>query len=304
MSRLRIATRGSRLALAQSRAVARRIEERLGVESELVEVRTSGDRMQNVSLAKIGGKGLFTKEIEEALLGGRADIAIHSAKDLPVAIPPGLILAAFPERADPRDALIGRGPDTSLEALPRGARVGTGSVRRASQLLAVRPDLEIVPLRGNVETRLRKLEEEDLHVVILACAGLDRLGLGDRIHERLSPNLLLPSVGQGTLAIQAMEGSGNLNVSLSRSKSDYTMEFADSGPGIPERDLEKVFEPFYTTRPSGSGLGLAIARRVVEDHGGEITIAAGKYSGTAVTVRLPVDRTESGDTDEPSTDNR
>ena len=105
-------------------------------------------------------------------------------------------------------------------------------------------------------------------------------------------------------AIQAMEGSGNLNVSLSRSKSDYTMEFADSGPGIPERDLEKVFEPFYTTRPSGSGLGLAIARRVVEDHGGEITIAAGKYSGTAVTVRLPVDRTESGDTDEPSTDNR
>lgn len=206
MSRLRIATRGSRLALAQSRAVARRIEESLGVESELVEVRTSGDRMQNVSLAKIGGKGLFTKEIEEALLGGRADIAIHSAKDLPVAIPPGLILAAFTERADPRDALIGRGPDTSLEALPRGARVGTGSVRRASQLLAVRPDLEIVPLRGNVETRLRKLEEEDLHAVILACAGLDRLGLGDRIHERLSPNLLLPSVGQGTLAIQAMEG--------------------------------------------------------------------------------------------------
>jgi hydroxymethylbilane synthase len=206
MSKLRIATRGSQLALAQSRAVARRIEESLGLESELVEVRTSGDRIQNVSLAKIGGKGLFTKEIEEALLGGRADIAVHSAKDLPAVVPAGLILAAFPERADPRDALIGRGSDARLEELPRGARVGTGSVRRASQLLALRPDLEIVPLRGNVETRLRKLEEEDLHAVILASAGLDRLGLGERIHERLSPDLLLPSVGQGTLAIQAIVG--------------------------------------------------------------------------------------------------
>jgi hydroxymethylbilane synthase len=206
MSKLRIATRGSQLALAQSGFVARRIEESLGVGIELVEIRTTGDRIQNVPLAKIGGKGLFIKEIEEALLEGRADLAVHSAKDLPAAIAPGLTLAAFPERADPRDALIGRGPGTRLEELPRGARVGTGSLRRASQLRAIRPDLEVVPLRGNVDTRLGKLEEKGLHAVILACAGLDRLGLGDRIHERLSPTLLLPSVGQGTLAIQAREG--------------------------------------------------------------------------------------------------
>jgi hydroxymethylbilane synthase len=215
MSRLRIATRGSRLALAQTGLVARRIEKGLGVETEMVEIRTTGDRIQNVSLAKIGGKGLFIKEIEEALLEGRADLAIHSAKDLPAAIAPGLVLAAFPERADPRDALIGDATTRSLEELPRGARVGTGSVRRGSQLRALRPDLEIVPLRGNVDTRLRKLEEQDLHAVILACAGLDRLGLDDRIHERVSPDLLLPAVGQGTLAIEARDGdpvAGELKV--------------------------------------------------------------------------------------------
>jgi hydroxymethylbilane synthase len=203
---LRIATRGSQLALAQSGAVARQIEERLGVETTLVEIRTTGDRIQNVSLAKIGGKGLFIKEIEEALLAGQADLAVHSAKDLPAVIAPGLTLAAFPERADPRDALIGREPGSSFEKLPRGARVGTGSVRRCSQLLAARPDLVIVPLRGNVDTRLRKLGQEELHAVILACAGLDRLGLGGRIHERLSPESMLPSVGQGTLAVEAREG--------------------------------------------------------------------------------------------------
>ena len=184
MSTLRIATRGSQLALTQAGFIARQIEERLGVETQLVKIRTSGDRIQNVSLAKIGGKGLFIKEIEEALLDGRADLAIHSAKDLPAQVAPGLTLAAFPERADARDALIGRGRGSSLRELPHGARVGTGSVRRGSQLRALRPDLEIVPLRGNVDTRLRKLEEQDLHAVILACAGLDRLGLGERIHER------------------------------------------------------------------------------------------------------------------------
>jgi hydroxymethylbilane synthase len=206
VTRLRIATRGSPLALAQSRGIARRIEEALGVLTELVLVRTSGDRIENVSLAKLGGKGLFVKEIEEALLEGRADLAVHSAKDLPAAIASGLTLAAFPERGDPRDALVGRGPGRGLQDLPRGARVGTGSVRRQSQLRALRPDLEVVSLRGNVDTRLRKLDEEGLDAVILACAGLDRLGLGDRIRERVDPNLLLPAVGQGTLAIEAREG--------------------------------------------------------------------------------------------------
>ena len=202
MSRLRIATRGSALALAQSGEVAARIAAALDRETELVVVRTAGDRIQDRSLARIGGKGLFIKEIEEALLAGRADVAVHSAKDLPAAIADGCALAAFPERADPRDALVGLAPDARVATLRDGARVGTGSVRRSSQLLAIRPDLEIVPLRGNVDTRLRKLEDEALDAVILACAGLDRLGRGDVIRERISPGTLLPAVAQGTLALE------------------------------------------------------------------------------------------------------
>lgn len=200
--RLRIATRGSDLALAQAAWVAARVRDRLGEESERVVVKTTGDRIQSVSLAKIGGKGLFVKEIEEALLAGRADVAVHSAKDLPAEIAPGCALAAFPERVDPRDALVCRERGARLADLPAGARVGTGSVRRSAQLLALRPDLEIRPLRGNVPTRLRKLEEEDLDAVVLACAGLERLGLADRISERLATEQLLPAVCQGTLALE------------------------------------------------------------------------------------------------------
>ena len=206
MSRVRIATRGSDLALAQARGVAARIESSLGAETELVVVKTSGDRLQQGSLAKLGGKGLFVKEIEEALLDGRADVAVHSAKDLPVELAAGLELVAFPEREDPRDALVGRLADASLVALAHGARVGTGSVRRRAALLALRPDLEIVPLRGNVPTRLAKLESESLDAVILACAGLVRLGLADRIHERIASDVMLPAVCQGTLALQARAG--------------------------------------------------------------------------------------------------
>jgi hydroxymethylbilane synthase len=203
---VRVATRGSDLALAQARWVAGRIETALGVRTELVIVTTSGDRLQHVKLADVGGKGLFVKEIEEALLEGRADVAIHSAKDLPAALAPGLVLAAFPERADPRDALVARVPGASVASLPQGARVGTGSARRCAQLLALRPDLVIVPLRGNVPTRLRRLETEELDAVVLACAGLDRLGLGARIAERIPVGLLLPALGQGTLALEARAG--------------------------------------------------------------------------------------------------
>ncbi|MCZ6784225.1 MAG: hydroxymethylbilane synthase [Proteobacteria bacterium] len=205
MSAIRIATRGSELALAQARSVAGRIRGALGADTELVVVKTSGDRLQDVSLAALGGKGLFVKEIEEALLEGRADVAVHSAKDLPAALAPGLVLAAFPERADPRDALVGRAPGATLTALAEGARVGTGSVRRAAALRALRPDVVVVPLRGNVPTRLRKLEDEGLDAVILACAGLDRLGLGSAIHERISPDAMLPAVCQGTLALETRE---------------------------------------------------------------------------------------------------
>jgi len=206
VKRLRLATRGSQLALSQSGWVARRVEEKLGVAVELVTVRTSGDRLADVSLAKIGGKGLFVKEIEEALLDGRADLAVHSAKDLPARIAEGLVLAAFPERADPRDALVTREPGLRLLGLPNGARVGTGSARRRAQLLALRPDFEVVALRGNVTTRLERLAERRFDAVLLACAGLDRLDLGARIHERVSASLMLPAVGQGVLAIEARGG--------------------------------------------------------------------------------------------------
>jgi hydroxymethylbilane synthase len=206
MTTIRVATRASDLALAQARWVAARIERLLGVGTELVKVTTSGDRLQHVKLAEVGGKGLFVKEIEEALCDGRADVAVHSAKDLPAALAPGLVLAAFPERADPRDALVTRTPGGTLETLPRGARVGTGSVRRGAQLLAQRRDLVVVPLRGNVPTRLRKLESENLDAVMLACAGLDRLGLGDRISQRIPVEMLLPALGQGTLALEARAG--------------------------------------------------------------------------------------------------
>jgi hydroxymethylbilane synthase len=206
MKPVRIATRGSALALAQAGTVARAVGEALACTTELVPIVTSGDRLAEAKLAQIGGKGLFVKELEEALLDGRADLAVHSAKDLPAALPPGLVLAAFPPRGDPRDALIGRAAGARLAALPPGARVGTGSARRGSQLLALRPDLVQVPLRGNVDTRLRRLEERGLDAIVLACAGLERLGRADVIHERIDPALLLPAVGQGTLALETRAG--------------------------------------------------------------------------------------------------
>jgi hydroxymethylbilane synthase len=202
VSRVRIATRGSELALWQARRVAELIRAALGSETVIVPLETSGDRIQAVSLAKLGGKGLFVKEIEEALLDGRADVAVHSAKDLPASLPPELLLVAFPERADARDALVARAPGATLASLPNGARVGTGSVRRTAQLRAYRPDLEIAPLRGNVPTRIRKLESDGLDAVVLACAGLERLGEERRISERLAPELCLPAVAQGALAVQ------------------------------------------------------------------------------------------------------
>lgn len=205
MTAVRIATRASELALWQARYVARRIEQELGRAVEIVPLTTTGDELRDVSLAKVGGKGLFVKEIEDALLDGRADVAVHSAKDLPGVSPPELVFAAFPERADARDALVSPGV-TRLDDLPRGARVGTGSARRSAQLLLARPDLSIVPLRGNVPTRLAKLEREALDAVVLACAGLDRLGLADRIAERIDPLRLVPAVGQGALAIQTRRG--------------------------------------------------------------------------------------------------
>jgi hydroxymethylbilane synthase len=199
---LRVATRKSQLALWQAEHVAALLRRaHAGLEVELVPMVTQGDRIQDRSLAAIGGKGLFIKELEAALEEGRADIAVHSMKDLPGDLPPGLGIAAVLERADARDALL-TGSGAALAALPRGARVGTSSLRRQAQLLAARPDLRITTLRGNVDTRLRRLDAGDMDAIVLACAGLIRLGLESRITARLDPAICLPAVAQGAIGIE------------------------------------------------------------------------------------------------------
>jgi hydroxymethylbilane synthase len=197
-----IASRGSQLALWQANWVAGRLAD-AGQECRIEIIKTTGDKITDVPLAKVGTKGLFTKEIEEALLDGRADLAVHSLKDLPTELPDGLVLAAVPERQDPRDAVVGR----TLAALPAGARAGTSSLRRAAQLRQLRPDLAIESVRGNLDTRLRKLDEGQYDAILLAAAGLKRLGWADRIAEILPPEQMCPAVGQGALAIETRAGS-------------------------------------------------------------------------------------------------
>jgi hydroxymethylbilane synthase len=200
---LRIATRKSPLALWQAEHVAALLRRAHGgLEIELVPLVTQGDRIQDRSLAAIGGKGLFIKELEVALESGHADIAVHSMKDLPGDLPEGLLIAAVLERADPRDALLTAAAAGGIGDLPRGARVGTSSLRRQAQLLAARPDLRIQTLRGNVDTRLRRLDGGDLDAIVLACAGLIRLGLEARITTRLDPKVCLPAVAQGVIGIE------------------------------------------------------------------------------------------------------
>jgi hydroxymethylbilane synthase len=206
---LRIRTRGSALALWQANWVKAQCEERLQRPVELVIIKTEGDQRQDVPLSTLGGRGVFVKEIETALLGGRIDVAVHSAKDLPSDETPGTTLAAFPQRADARDALLVRADIEAEDVadLPQGARVGTGSLRRRCQLLSVRPDLEMLDLRGNVDTRIRKLEEGQYEAIILACAGLARLGLGDKVRRKIDTDLLVPAVCQGILAVQTRDES-------------------------------------------------------------------------------------------------
>jgi hydroxymethylbilane synthase len=198
---LTIASRGSQLALWQAHWVQAQLAA-LGHPSAIDIIKTTGDKITDVPLAQVGAKGLFTKEIEEALLAGRADLAVHSLKDLPTELPAGLVLAATPPREDPRDAIVGR----RLVDLPPGAKLGTSSLRRAAQLRKVRPDLEIEPVRGNLDTRLRKLDAGQYDAIVLAAAGLRRLGWEDRIAEILSPDIVCPAVGQGSLAIETAAG--------------------------------------------------------------------------------------------------
>jgi hydroxymethylbilane synthase len=199
---LRIATRKSQLAMWQAEHVATLLRRaHSGLEVELVPMLTQGDRIQDRSLAAIGGKGLFIKELEVALQERRADIAVHSMKDLPGDLPAELTIAAVLERADPRDALLSNAA-ARLEDLPQGARMGTSSLRRQAQLMAARPDLRIEPLRGNVDTRLRRLDAGAMDAIVLACAGLMRLGLESRITARLDPAISLPAVAQGVIGIE------------------------------------------------------------------------------------------------------
>jgi hydroxymethylbilane synthase len=206
MTILRIATRKSPLALRQAELVADRLR---GLHSDLrvtlVPMTTEGDKLLDAPLATVGGKGLFIKALEGALLDGRADIAAHSVKDVTVAFPEGLHMPVICQRADPRDALVSN-RFHAVEALPPGAVVGTSSLRRRCQLLALRPDLHVVSLRGGVQTRLRKLDDGDFDALLLACSGLTRLGLDARIAEAIAPERILPAIGQGALGLECRVG--------------------------------------------------------------------------------------------------
>ena len=215
---LRVGTRGSPLALVQARAVRSRLATAMGMEEdriELVIIRTTGDTIQDRTLAEEGGKGLFTKEIEEALLDGHIDLAVHSAKDMPTVLPDGLILAACLEREDPRDVFISR-KARSLAELPKGASLGTASLRRQAIAKRARPDLRVMPLRGNVETRLRKLDAGDVDATLLALAGLKRLKLTEHATHVMSADEFLPAVAQGAIGIEAREDNRRVRDVLAR----------------------------------------------------------------------------------------
>ncbi len=213
---IRIATRQSRLALWQSEYVADTLRRaHPGVDIEIIPMSTRGDDILDKSLAKIGGKGLFIKELETAMLEGKTDIAVHSMKDVPWDMPENMCIGAALQRADAVDVLVANGDEIhDLDTLPEGARIGTSSLRRQSQLLNLRPDLKILPIRGNVETRLRKLDEGEFDAIVLAAAGLKRLGLGERITARLETSQCLPAVGQGIIGIECRENDEKIREAL------------------------------------------------------------------------------------------
>ncbi|HLT70424.1 MAG TPA: hydroxymethylbilane synthase [Acidimicrobiales bacterium] len=226
---LRVATRGSALARWQADhvvALLRKVEP--AVEAEVVVVETSGDRRADVPIWELGGKGVFVKEVQAAVLDGRADVAVHSAKDLPSATPDGLVIAAVPERADVRDALVG----ARLDELPEGAVVATGSLRRRAQLAAHRPDLRFEGLRGNMETRIARAGRDGVDAVVVAAAALDRLGLADRIAERLDLDVVLPQVAQAALAVECRAGDVDTRALL---------ELIEHGPSRRAVDAERGF---------------------------------------------------------------
>jgi hydroxymethylbilane synthase len=232
MAKLTYATRKSALALAQCRAFVARLQALdPALELEELQVVTSGDRIQDRPLSEVGGKGLFVKEIEEALLDGRAHLAVHSIKDVPGVLPPGLLIACVPLREDPRDVLVSPQYGT-FDALPHGATLGTSSLRRAVALRAKRPDLRVVPMRGNVDTRLRKVDSGECDAIVLARAGLVRLGLERRATDVLEPEVSLPAVGQGALGIECREDDAVTRELLSRLADEVTARCVAAERGV------------------------------------------------------------------------
>ncbi len=291
MARLRIGSRGSQLALWQANHISALLRER-GHEVELEIIKTTGDKITDVALAQVGTKGMFTKEIEEALAEGRVDLAVHSLKDLPTELPPGFELVAITTRVNPRDVFLSVKYD-SIQALPKGARVGTSSLRRQAQLKVARPDLVVHALRGNVDTRVRKLEQGDYDAIILAAAGLTRLGKTQLVKEVLSEEFICPAAGQGALGIEIREGDAEMRKRLAflddaAARATTTCERAvlnklGGGCQVPIGAFAKSIEgglqlTAIVAKPDGSTI-------LRETQNGEDPIALGEKVGEALLQR-------------------
>ena len=244
MTGFRIGSRGSALALAQADWVKRKLVQ-TGLKVEITVIKTSGDRFVDRTVQSLGGKGIFTKEIEDALLSGTIDLAVHSMKDLPTEVPRGLAIAAVPQREDARDVLVSR-ENIPLKDLPKGAQVATGSLRRRSQILNYRSDLTMIPIRGNVDTRLQKLFDQGLDAIVLAAAGLTRLGKEDRITEYLTTDICLSAVAQGALAVETRDDGPSVQ----------SVAFLHHDPSFTEVTAERAF-----LRKLGGGCHVPVAAR-------------------------------------------
>jgi hydroxymethylbilane synthase len=274
---IRVGTRRSALALVQANEVADALRA-AGAAVEIAPMRTEGDRLDGASLALVGGKGLFVREIEEALLASRIDVAVHSLKDLPAELPPGLCLAALPPRADPRDVLVTRGGGRLRDLAP-GAVVGTSSPRRRALVLAARPDLRVEPLRGNVDTRLRKLESAACDAVILAAAGLHRLGVMPAHAEMLDPEDFIPAVGQGIIAVEARVADGPTLAALAALDHCITRACAEAERAFLERLGASCNSPLAAhATVVAAGEHLRLTALVASDDGGAVLRARGEGS--------------------------
>lgn len=296
--RLRIGTRGSALALWQTERV-RFLLRSVGYETERVEIKTTGDLTPDIPLARIGSRALFTKQIDDALLESRIDLAVHSLKDLPTELPTGIVIAAVSAREDARDALVGRTP-VRWSDLPRGGVIATGSLRRRAQLLNSRPDLQIVDIRGNVDTRLAKLTARpEWSGIVLATAGLVRLGLAHRIGERLAPEIMLPAPGQGALAVTVRAGDADVHRAVRRAVHDEVTSVEVAAERAFLRRLEggcQVPVAAYAKLEGGSSPSLRLQGRVISLAGDRVVEgreagaggneAAAAALGTALAERL------------------